>query len=288
MLMVGSHLQERNDSDLLMFISTYNKYAAQIAANTLFCCACSLHTPRILVESGIHKRMINLLKLISDHDLALRWETIFTINLFSIICVSSLVCYVVKWYSHRYTSHSTRVPSLYSAELPTPPWLLRLLDISSTWSGLLCIKMDLSCDPSGSMDTIDWASINPNKVLSGPSTPPSSEMDPPLKTVQLIYVTTGESCNPVPASTTRPSPHPTSIHISYLHNNRWLEWPPHVPCGCHSGLMKSREGLLLWQPVLSHLSSQLLVFTLWCVGLLVSWNMVLLVLCQSRDRKSVV
>ena len=74
MLMVGSHLQERNDSDLLnqMFISTYNKYAAQIAANTLFCCACSLHTPRILVESGIHKRMINLLKLISDHDLALR------------------------------------------------------------------------------------------------------------------------------------------------------------------------------------------------------------------------
>ena len=72
MLMVGSHLQERNDSDLLMYISTYNKYAAQIAANTLFCCACSLHTPRILVESGIHKRMINLLKLISDHDLALR------------------------------------------------------------------------------------------------------------------------------------------------------------------------------------------------------------------------
>lgn len=75
MLMVGSHLQERNDSDLLnqMFISTYNKYAAQIAANTLFCCACSLHTPRILVESGIHKRMINLLKLISDHDLALSY-----------------------------------------------------------------------------------------------------------------------------------------------------------------------------------------------------------------------
>ena len=71
MFMVGSHLEERRKNDLLS-ISTYNKYAAQIAANTLFCCACSLHTPRILVESGIHKRMINLVKLLSDDDLALR------------------------------------------------------------------------------------------------------------------------------------------------------------------------------------------------------------------------
>lgn len=71
MFMVGSHLEERRKNDLL-YISTYNKYAAQIAANTLFCCACSLHTPRILVESGIHKRMINLVKLLSDDDLALR------------------------------------------------------------------------------------------------------------------------------------------------------------------------------------------------------------------------
>lgn len=72
MFMVGSHFQKFSHSDLPTFISTYNKYAAQIAANTLFCCSCSLHTPRILVESGIHKRMINHVKLLPDDDLALR------------------------------------------------------------------------------------------------------------------------------------------------------------------------------------------------------------------------
>lgn len=53
--------------------STYTEYSAQIAANTLFCCACSLQTPKILVESGMDKRMLNLIQLSVRDDLALRY-----------------------------------------------------------------------------------------------------------------------------------------------------------------------------------------------------------------------
>lgn len=50
--------------------TTYSKYASQIAANTLFCCACSLETPKILVENGMHKKMINLMKEANINDMA--------------------------------------------------------------------------------------------------------------------------------------------------------------------------------------------------------------------------
>ncbi|XP_068762520.1 uncharacterized protein [Montipora capricornis] len=69
MFMVGSHFQSFSSTH----IPTYNTYSAQIAANTLFCCACSLRTPKILVESGMHKRMINLVNLLPDGDLALSY-----------------------------------------------------------------------------------------------------------------------------------------------------------------------------------------------------------------------
>lgn len=52
--------------------TTYSKYASQIAANTLFCCACSLETPKILVENGMHKKMINLMKEANINDMATR------------------------------------------------------------------------------------------------------------------------------------------------------------------------------------------------------------------------
>ena len=70
MFMVGSqfHFQHENAP----IIETYNKYPAQIAANTLFCCACSLQTPRILVENNMHKRMINLMSLVPHDELAFR------------------------------------------------------------------------------------------------------------------------------------------------------------------------------------------------------------------------
>ena len=71
MIMVGSQFYlNREDGPLIN--TTYNRYAAQIAANTLFCCACSLQTPRILVENGMHKRMINLMNILPQDDLALR------------------------------------------------------------------------------------------------------------------------------------------------------------------------------------------------------------------------
>lgn len=70
MFMVASQFQFSNIGGTSVY--TYNRYSAQIAANTLFCCACSLQTPRILVESGMHQRMIKLMSLLSDVDLALR------------------------------------------------------------------------------------------------------------------------------------------------------------------------------------------------------------------------
>lgn len=69
MFMVGSqfHFDQHENAPI---IETYNKYPAQIAANTLFCCACSLQTPRILVENNMHKRMINLMSLVPHDELA--------------------------------------------------------------------------------------------------------------------------------------------------------------------------------------------------------------------------
>lgn len=48
----------------------YTEYASQIAANTLFCCACSVQTPKILVENGMHKKMIDLMQQADINDLA--------------------------------------------------------------------------------------------------------------------------------------------------------------------------------------------------------------------------
>ena len=53
--------------------ATYTEYSAQIAANTLFCCACGWQTPKILVEGGMHKSMINLIQLSTKDNLALRY-----------------------------------------------------------------------------------------------------------------------------------------------------------------------------------------------------------------------
>ena len=64
----GSPLESARANNL-----TYTEYSAQIAANTLFCCACGLQTPKILVESGMHKRMINLIQLSNRDDLAIRY-----------------------------------------------------------------------------------------------------------------------------------------------------------------------------------------------------------------------
>lgn len=68
MFMVGNSPLESGPVD-----TTYSDYSAQIAANTLFCCACSLQTPKILAESGMHKKMINLIELSVRDDLALRY-----------------------------------------------------------------------------------------------------------------------------------------------------------------------------------------------------------------------
>ena len=71
MFMVGNQFGAPLEGGPL--ILTYTEYSAQIAANTLFCCACSLQTPKILVESGMHKRMINLIEQSKRDDLALRY-----------------------------------------------------------------------------------------------------------------------------------------------------------------------------------------------------------------------
>lgn len=52
----------------------YTEYASQIAANTLFCCACSVQTPKILVENGMHKKMIDLMQQANINDLATRYN----------------------------------------------------------------------------------------------------------------------------------------------------------------------------------------------------------------------
>lgn len=72
MFMVGNQSGSPLESRLVNN-SIYAEYSAQIAANTLFCCACSLQTPKILVESGMHKRMINLIQLSKRDDLAIRY-----------------------------------------------------------------------------------------------------------------------------------------------------------------------------------------------------------------------
>ena len=74
MYMVGNQFGSPSESRPVN--STYTEYSAQIAANTLFCCACSLQTPKILVESGMHKRMINLIELSIRDDLALRYMSV--------------------------------------------------------------------------------------------------------------------------------------------------------------------------------------------------------------------
>ena len=73
MFMVGNQFGSPLESGIFNRDSTYTEYSAQIAANTLFCCACSLQTPKILVESGMHKRMINLIKISTRDDLAFRY-----------------------------------------------------------------------------------------------------------------------------------------------------------------------------------------------------------------------
>lgn len=52
----------------------YRLYSSQIAANTLFLCACNSKTPVVLVENEVHLRVIELTKrlLEEDHDMALR------------------------------------------------------------------------------------------------------------------------------------------------------------------------------------------------------------------------
>lgn len=88
MFMVGNQFSSPLDSGPVNN-STYTEYSAQIAANTLFCCACSLQTPKILVESGMHKMMINLVQLSKRDDLALRYYcTLFLARIRS----SALVC----------------------------------------------------------------------------------------------------------------------------------------------------------------------------------------------------
>ena len=95
MFMVGNSPLESGPVD-----TTYSDYSAQIAANTLFCCACSLQTPKILAESGMHKKMINLIELSVRDDLALRYVptqvllqniacNVFTILL--LLCIFSLL-----------------------------------------------------------------------------------------------------------------------------------------------------------------------------------------------------
>ena len=58
----------------IVLSETYSKYSTQIAANTLFCCACSLQTPLILAQSSMLHRMITLTShlLEGNCDLALR------------------------------------------------------------------------------------------------------------------------------------------------------------------------------------------------------------------------
>lgn len=52
----------------------YSLYSSQIAANTLFLCACNSKTPVVLVENDVHLRVIKLIRslLKEDHDMALR------------------------------------------------------------------------------------------------------------------------------------------------------------------------------------------------------------------------
>ncbi|KAL9957177.1 hypothetical protein ACROYT_G038783 [Oculina patagonica] len=71
MFMVGSQFAGPLESG--QFIATYTEYSAQIAANTLFCCACGWQTPKLLVESGMHNRMINLIQLSTRDNLALSY-----------------------------------------------------------------------------------------------------------------------------------------------------------------------------------------------------------------------
>ena len=72
-LMVGDQFGTLVENELA---ATYTEYSAQIAANTLFCCACGWQTPKILVESGMHKKMINLIQLSIRENLALRYNAV--------------------------------------------------------------------------------------------------------------------------------------------------------------------------------------------------------------------
>ena len=87
MFMVGSQLNGSPlESGPVYNNSAYTEYSAQIAANTLFCCACSVQTPKILVESGMHKGMINLMEQLSkSDDLALRYD--FLLKFYHIFCM---------------------------------------------------------------------------------------------------------------------------------------------------------------------------------------------------------
>ena len=63
-------LQSRLDPHMF-----YSKYSSQIAANTMFCCACCLNTPEILVDNEVHLKVIKITKYLleeEDQDLALR------------------------------------------------------------------------------------------------------------------------------------------------------------------------------------------------------------------------
>ncbi|KAK3715209.1 hypothetical protein QZH41_020468 [Actinostola sp. cb2023] len=54
----------------------YSLYSSQIAANTLFLCACNVRTPVVLVENEVHIRLIELTKSLlmeRGHDMALRY-----------------------------------------------------------------------------------------------------------------------------------------------------------------------------------------------------------------------
>ena len=63
------------DSRLDQDTAFYSLYSSEIAANTLFCCTCSLLTPEIFVQRNVHGKMMELTEklLEGNYDLALRY-----------------------------------------------------------------------------------------------------------------------------------------------------------------------------------------------------------------------